>query len=516
MHRPVYVFCYVALCAAALSACGGNSSTPPTFVVQGLGAAGSTGVVTLDAATTYTLTATETASGGGSVTPGPLTITFDSAAIGTATGDTIVTGTGNATGHIKVVDSTTGRSETFSVVVLSTHPATVGDTLTLAGTMTHTITRPLPAPSAIAAPVTTTATVSDVVKITSLAATFGKTTGLTDYNVVETDTAPLQTIGTTSDSFDRFVPSGTLQDFVSAGFKSTDTNGVTDVTAYGTGAGIIDELPDTSGATFTNTAALDFSEAEPDSTTIARTVAADGTYTEADNYLGNYTATTVTSADLSGSITNLEGFDGVDLTYAAPAGGVIAYDLKLPGEPDVTGTVATWFPTATIYSDTSVKATAQAIPAACAVPSSVGTTATQIVETIKHLDTALGTFETRVQAAYNVPGYGTVCAQLSDDFAAYYDYTGQAAGVLQGLNFAVSPTPIQIDKISETVGFTTGTVSGSSVARRATESASLRETLRAVTPIFDRAVQSVYRARRDATMHDTPGRRARFAKVYAR
>ncbi|MBD5634079.1 MAG: hypothetical protein IAI49_06335, partial [Candidatus Eremiobacteraeota bacterium] len=206
MHRRAFLLIFVAVLAGTLSACGGGggSPAPPTFFVEGLGSGSAgTGAVTLDAATTYTLTATETAAGGAAVTPGTLTITLDNAAIGTVSGNTLVTGTANASGHVKVADSRTGLSETIAVTVLSTHPATVGDTLTLAGSLVHTIARPLPAPSAIASPTTSTTNVTDVLKILSTAATFGGKSNLTDENVVESDVSPLQTIATTSDTYTR-------------------------------------------------------------------------------------------------------------------------------------------------------------------------------------------------------------------------------------------------------------------------------------------------------------------------
>jgi hypothetical protein len=458
------------------------------------------------------------------VTPGPLTITFSTAAIGTASGDTVTAGLANASGIIKVVDSKTGLGQNINVVVLSTHPATVGDTLTLAGTLTHTIARPQPAPSAIAAPVTMTTNVTDTLSIASLDESFNNVTGLTDNDLVEADVAPLQTITTTSDTYTHFVADGSLQQYLGVGYASTDSNGVQDQVIYGNGAGIFDELPDTNGATFSNTAAQTFTEDEPDTTTVSRTVNSDGTYSETDNYVaGNVGPPQViqTNTDLSASITNFGGL-GVTVTYGAPSGSgssaTIAYNIVYQGSSLASGTLPSWFPTTTPYKDVSTKTTAQAFPSACDVPSSVGTTGTEIVDVTTHLDTALGTYEKRTQTLYNAPGFGTVCAQLADEIDTYYDYTGQSYALVGGLNLAISSSPIQIDTLSETIGFKSGTVSGSSSTRSAAQTRALSTTsaTRVIAPLFERAIQSVYRARRDAALSNLAARRAAFAKVTVR
>ena len=81
---------------------------------------------------------------------------------------------------------------------------------------------------------------------------------------------------------------------------------------------------------------------------------------------------------------------------------------------------------------------------------------------------------------------------------------------------ALSSTPIQIDTLSETLGFTSGTVSGSSVVRRSAQSLSPTAALHAVTPVFDRAVNAVYRSRREAFAHYVMAHRAQLAKEFVR
>ncbi|MBD5635087.1 MAG: hypothetical protein IAI49_11475 [Candidatus Eremiobacteraeota bacterium] len=316
---------------------------------------------------------------------------------------------------------------------------------------------------------------------------------------------------------------GARQALYAVGVLSSDTNGVQDTTTFGSGAGLIDELPDANGATFANTAAQTFAETEPDGTTVARTVKADGTYTEADSYFGLTPAsTTQTNADLSATLTYFGGLT-VDVAYGAPSGtgasATIPYSISLtiPSPPPATtGTIPDWYPATTIFSDTAVKSTGQTIPSACNVSSAVGTSATKIVETTTHLDTALGTYETRVQTSFDAPGFGSVCVQLADTIDAYYDYTGQSLStVFPGLNLALSATPIQIDTLSETLGFTTGSIQGSSSNRRSGSLAS-DSVMRAVSPVFDRAVQSIYRARRKAMVANLTSRKAALLKEIVR
>jgi hypothetical protein len=521
MSRRVYPFALALYAAVTLYACGGGggSPTPPTITISGFPDSGKT--QTLGAAASYALSAKETGSGGGAVTPGPLTITLSSAALGTVSGSTFVTGVVNASGTVKVEDSTTKLSETFTVTVLTTLPATVGNTVTLTGSLVHTVARPLPAPSAIESPSTTTAKVTDVLTIPSTTATFGAKTGLVDEHVVESDVAPLQTLTTTSDTYAGFVTASAIREFFEDGVTSTDSNGVVDSTTFGAGAGLIDELPDVNGATWASTAAETFSETEPDGTAIARTVASGGTYSETDTYLGQPPPETIaTNSDLSASITGFADFN-VDVTYAKPsgagAGATIAYTVDVPGSPALaSGTIADWYPTTTIFSDTFAKATSQTIPAACAVSAKVGTTAVEVTETSHRLDTALGTYEKRTQSVFDAPGFGSVCVQLADEIDTYYDYTGQSANVLvPGLNFAIGSTPIQIDTLAETLGFSTGTVSGSSVSRTPA-SLSPASVVRAVSPLFDRAVAAVYRSRRDAERRYVTLHRAALGKVLRR
>lgn len=533
-YRSVLIS-FVLVVAMAFTACsggggggGGGSVTPPipaTITIEGLGTLGASGA-SLGTASTYTITVTETASGGGSQTPGPLKVSVDNAAIGTVSGSSLVTGLLNATGHLTVTDTTTGLSSTIVVTVLSTHPASVGDTLTLIGQLVHTIDRPLPAPTTPQPPSTTTTNVSDVLKIASTTATFGAQSNLIDETTAETDVAPLQTITTTSDAYTHYFASGSGQNLFEVGATSTDSNGVNDTTTFGAGAGLLDELPDMNGATWTNTAAQTFSETDPDTTTIVRTAKADGTYTETDTYLGLVPATTTTNTDLSATINGFAG-QPVNVAFGAPSGSGASAMIPIlvapapppppatPPPPLASGSIPEWYPTVTIFADAATKTTAQTIPAACNVAAGAGATATRIAETTTHLDTALGTYETRTETLYDAPGFGPVCAQLADTIDTYYDYTGQSPQlIVPGLNFAVSSSPIQIDTLAETLGFQTGTVSGSSV-RRSTLAVAPKTALRIVTPIFDHAIESVYRRRREALVRYVTAHRAALAKEFA-
>lgn len=286
MRSRIVSSAFILVCA--LIGCGGGGGggptptkpTPspspgPTITLTGLPGS------VVGANATYALSVTETI-GGHAVTPGPLTFALDNAALGTLSGATYTAGLSNASGHITVTDASHGLSTTVALSVATTYPATNGDTIAYAGTINQQIVRPIPAPSAIPPPFNTAYTVS-VAGSTTTNATFNGQGGLIDYRLVETDTQTSPTIATTTttDTFVNFAPgSGGTIDVQSAGSSSLDSNNVTDSTVLGPGNGLLDILPEQSGATWSNGAALTFNETEADASTLARTVASDGSYAE--------------------------------------------------------------------------------------------------------------------------------------------------------------------------------------------------------------------------------------------
>ncbi len=494
-----------------LASCGGGgggvSPGPPPAnpVVLSVGGLPPSGL--LAANTTYTLTATETLNGA-PVPLGPVTFGLDNPAVGTISGSTLTTGIVNAAGHVTATDPTRNAKATATVKVGTTRPATNGDTANFAGTLTTTYVRPLPNPMATEPPTTLTSTVA-IAGTVATSATFNAQANVIDFKTVENDvqTSPNVTLTTTTDTFEKFKP-GTAPaiDLFMLGSNASDSNGVTYATVLGTGNGLIDVLPETSGATFTNTAAETYLETEPDTTTLARTVNADGSYTETDTFAGPEPPATITvNPDFSGSYTNapIPGGGIVNLTFGAPQGSgasaIIPITYMFAGQPPqmVSPPVHDWYPSTTLYADNYAIALGQAIPSGCNVPAGLGTSATTISENLSRIDPVLGTYEQRTAVTYLVPSYGEACVALNDQLADYYDYSGQS-------QFLFAATPQQITTTAETVGFSSGTIAGASTARRPEAARTAAAPAPSQTHLalalgratFNRAIERLYTQRR--------------------
>lgn len=494
-----------------LAGCGGGTSVltpPPTpaITIDGLPSSGK-----LAALTTYALSVTETISGQ-PVTPGTVTYTVDPPALGTIDGATLKTGAGNTSGTITATDASHGFSVTRKVTVGSTHPATSGDSVAYTGKLVETIVRPLPAPVATQPPYTFTYTVS-VASTTSTGKTFNGLTGLNAFTTVETDTGSTPPLPvTTTDTYQKLVASaGGTYDVLSYGSTASDTNGSTYKTSLGAGNGLLDILPETNGRTWQNTATENYRETEPDTTVLARSVKADGSYTETDTFadVTQPVASIAVDADLTGSYTNapLRGVGVSNLTFGAPvaAGGVTSIPISIETFGVTTNsTVRDWYPSNRLYTDATILTSPQTIPATCAVPSALGTSATAIVDTTSRLDPVLGTFESRRETTYLVPFYGTACTVLSDTLTDYYDYSGQTGPP------SFASVPQQVTTLSETLAFKTGSIAGATTLHAAAsqtatlrpettlEAANSRTAIEVGRASFDRVVARLYRERRRA------------------
>ncbi|MGH7709284.1 MAG: hypothetical protein ACREM6_15425 [Vulcanimicrobiaceae bacterium] len=400
-----------------------------------------------------------------------------------------------------------GGGGTPSPTPTPTPGALLGATANLTGQIVQTVVRPFPAPSATIPPATTTTMVAVVAKIASTTASFNGQSNLVDANTVETDTGGLQTLTVTTDTFAAIVPiTGGTFNLLSYGSNATDSNGTTFLTKLGTGNGLLDIQPDKNAASWQNNAAETYAETEPDSTTIARIVNADGTYRETDTFAATPTfpgqfspEQIVTKPDLSAAITNLGGQTGLNVAFGVPTGSGTSAKIPLTVVvPVPVGTPTTqqllvpdWYPAPpTIASDGFVKSTGVATPAICAVPPSVGSPATAVAETLLRLDTALGVAETRTTTAYYVYPFGLVCAQMNDVLNAYYDFSGQSPAFFAG-------SPQQVTTTVETLGFTSGSPAGTLSDRRAA-SLGPAAALQLVAPVFDRTIARIYDRQRRA------------------
>jgi len=366
----------------------------------------------------------------------------------------------------------------------SYRPAVSGDSYAYAGTSTTIFLRaalttvPTPSPNPTFGQ-TTTAAVAQSVTVSG--ATFDNIAGLYDFATSETDTAPLETTSSKTDAYFAYLASGTTTLVELIGTTQTTSGGVQYQSREGTGNGLVDVLPETTGAILpANGAALTTNETDPDGQTTTRTVNADGSYTETSNFPDGSSSRAVENSD--GSATYSFPLDGIALAgantsfvvgpvSAASPGAVIPITITVPAGISPTGStevvsrpVADWYPQTppVLSKETYVDNGPAAIPASCGVAGAYATPARELTQTIVRVDTVFGELETWQNVTYTVAGVGVACVQLSDSVAQYYDFSGQT-----NKSIAVSATPLQTTTISETLGLTTATLDASSVARSA-------------------------------------------------
>jgi hypothetical protein len=354
------------------------------------------------------------------------------------------------------------------------HPAATGETFTFSGTYsqndTYTYPQPSPLPST-----STRATVTQKISVSATANPFGSGTA-DDFQTVESDAYPTQTLSTTTDTY--------YQDTASIsqlfGYKAVDDIQDTTLYQYVTPQ-IIDQLPEVPGANWTNSPAAIVAEAYPSGEAAARTIDANGGYVDTERLLGtdDYPATTATlksnddgSAEFtivfheSGRSTfppDTDVYDNYILSAPRSQGAgseeiVYSYEndeVTLPAtppplNPTVESSFPMWFKLP-LYSERDTDKGVVSIPKSCQAPAAFGTRATQLEQTITNTDVALGTTTVTTTNEYIVAGFGPVCVDVAGTINAYYDY-GQDSPVA-----AQSPTsvtyqgarPLQTTVISE-------------------------------------------------------------------
>lgn len=361
-------------------------------------------------------------------------------------------------------------------------PATAGDTYSFSGTLTQKISR-----NGTANTATTNQTVAQQI-VVAANATFQGQTGLFDFATVETDTSPLQTIKTTSDVYYGFAPATAGTTFLQFGTSSTDSNGVKSQVVYGPNNRLVDQLPEVTGASWTNSAALTSTETDPSGTTSTLTIADNGTYTYMQSLADGTTASATENADGSASVSlPFLGTGGnTTVNLAAPptpapssspvplkiavsiAYGAPLQALGLP--PTQSLSVPVWFPQPLVLaSETDVNGGQTALPAACSVGAKFAGSATVLTRTNSRVDTGFGEIDQQTTTSYIKPGYGVVCLQLHDNTLTYYDYSGQSANLL-----VFSSSVVQQTVTDETLALQSATVAGSQAAQRAGTSGVIR------------------------------------------
>jgi hypothetical protein len=364
----------------------------------------------------------------------------------------------------------------------SYRPAVNGDAYGYAGTLTTSFLRgalttpPTPSPNPTFGQ-TTTAAVAQNVSVSG--ATFDKIAGLYDFSTSETDTEPLKTSTSKLDAYFAYVASGATTLVELVGTTQTTSDGVVLQTLEGTGNGLVDVLPETTGAILpANDAALTTNETDPGGEATTRTVHADGSYSETSSFADGSTATAVENSDGSADYSfPLLGISsaGANTTFAvgpvtaSSPGPVIPITVTIPAAISGTGStdvvnlpIPVWYPQSppVLSKETYVDDGPATLPTACAVPAALASPARELTQTIVRVDTIFGELETWQNTTYTVAGVGVACVVLSDSVAQYYDFSGQTSTLIE-----VSSTPQQTTTVAETLGLTSATLAASGAAR---------------------------------------------------
>jgi hypothetical protein len=351
----------------------------------------------------------------------------------------------------------------------------VGDQFTYAGSLQQSDTFTYPSPSPF--PNTTaSASVTVNVAVTLTPAPFVTPAGgAYDIHDSESDAFSNVTNVSTTDTWAATTSTATQEygSVVTTGSGSSAAK----VTRTYTAPYVLDELPETNGANWSNSPAGTSYETDPDGETISRTIAGNGTYSETQNLVnGQYTLTIAENADGSGT------YSGTLLSwpieYSAPQGGTITIEVvptasptPSPGTtanpspiptPFALGTPPAWYGSTapSLYTENDSVATGVSFPASCNVPAQYGTTGNAVTRAITSWDTILGYKETQTYVDYDTQSAGIVCIAMNDKQVYYYDYLDDTSGSYD--NFAdFAGTPQQTVTISETVGLQTETLAAS-------------------------------------------------------
>ncbi len=323
----------------------------------------------------------------------------------------------------------------------SARPAVVGDTFAFSGSSqesdvyTYPVGSPFPSTA-------TAAKISENVVVTASSDPLGS--GGTDFHSTTTTVGTTSTRTATGDSYYSTVSAGSGTNFVLNAQQSVDDSKNTYAWTYTTPQ-ILDVLPESAGATWTNSPAGSYNETDADGATIARTTNADGTYTENDTFAtgGVPSMQFLVNPDGSGAWTfNYYGTSYL-IAYSAPTAGSITVSIlnptpapspgatgtPAPNPPIVIATPAAWFsPSPKLYQESDTVSTGVSFPASCAVPSTFGTSGDSIAQVVTKLDPIFGLDEVTTTTTYTAQGFGPVCVAMNDVQTYYYDYLNDTAG----------------------------------------------------------------------------------------
>lgn len=409
------------------------------------------------------------------------------------------------------------------------HPATVGNMFSFTGTLTKTTTYNYPAtqptaiPTSVASgqpPLIQMATVSTTITVQATPApTFTTGSGTVDFHSAETDAYGLQSNVSTTDAWYGLNVTGTQ--FLYYGSAVADNSNDTYTNTYAT-AQVVDELPETSGASWANSPAGTFTENDSDGTAFVRTVNADGSYLENSTIPSALRLAILVNSNGSGSYggsayATFKSKSG--LTFSAPTAGVITIQVVATPAPAATGTAtakptaapqtvatpAAWFsPSPKLYAESDTMQTGANFPGSCNVPAQFGTSGNELVQTINRVDPVLGYTELETMTTYLQPGIGPACVVLNDNQTYYYDYNDDDGTITGYANVFGLGGVKSTQVISETVTLqSTNAVVPTSSGRESAQALSGPSAVAVayVRARFDAVVQHQRRARID-TMYD--------------
>ena len=433
---------------------------------------------------TATFTASEASSNGFPYLDPSFTFSLDDSSLGTVNSSTGVftAGAVDGAGHIIATDPTAGRGNPHGsgvVTVSSQRPGNNGDVFSFTGTLSSTtqLVNSNPThPQTDAANVALTSTVTGFTPATG--------GGQSAVQSTEIDSYPTLTLTTNTTSAYVYATSGGHATLSIKSSDATDSNHVEYLTQYGTGNGLLDTLPETSGAFGPNTAAMTYTETDQANFGRTRTTNADGSYTEqGHDSLGDVQTITVNS-DNSASY-DARQYSGFRFTMTAPSAPPNPRIILrvFQGNTQVAAfNLPSWIPTSLTHpsQETDADNGTTAFPASCNVPSKYGTTGNQIVQTINRADAALGNLETLTTTTYTAGTAGPVCIQMTDSVQTFYDYTGQNGFVIL---VSGGTTPIQLFSMTETLTLQSAKTSGGTVTQTASRgTASATRATSSITP----------------------------------
>jgi hypothetical protein len=398
----------------------------------------------------------------------------DSAALGTidaATGILTSPTANNIIGHVIATDLRTAAiSGSLAVTVLSARPATAGDSLSYAGTLSSSISNDAISSS----PVTSnqTAAVAQTIAISA-----GASNGVT-VTGKEVDQYQLSTLTTTTAATLAYQTSGSSTAVRMLQSTANDSNGAAYQTQFTPTSGLLTVEPENAGAFGPNDASQTYSETDPginvgssgQNVTTTRTTAANGSYQETTTNADATINVAVENADGSGSYAIQSSSAGpVQLTFGLPTTGTNAtIPLSLVvSNFNVKKTVSAplWYPLPlALYAESDTIAASSGYDSRCNVPAVYGTAASKVTQVISSVDAVYGNLENQTTTAYDVAGIGTVCSIFTDTTQTFYDYSGQEPSFI---SFNSAASPILSSTLTEVLSITAAAVSGAPVATTA-------------------------------------------------